>query len=73
VAERAGPIEERPAIDDLFVRDTTLGEEVGMDELHIGRRDFLKEITALGMAGVPIVAGWRPSVARADETKGGPE
>jgi acetyl esterase/lipase len=70
VAERAGPIEDRPAIDGLFVRDTTLGEEVDMDELHMGRRDFLKEITALGMAGVPIVAGWRPSVARAGETKG---
>ena len=41
-----------------------------MDELHIGRRDFLKEITALGMAGVPIVAGWRPSVAGAGETPG---
>src|SRR6266851_2387266 len=41
-----------------------------MDELHRGRRDFLKEVTALGMAGVPIVAGWRSSVARADETQG---
>lgn len=41
-----------------------------MDEHHHGRRDFLKQMTALGMAGGPVVGGWRPSVARAGEAQG---
>jgi hypothetical protein len=36
-----------------------------MDKHPPGRRDFLKQMTALGAAGVPIVAGWRPGLAQA--------
>jgi acetyl esterase len=36
-----------------------------MDKHPPGRRDFLKQATALGAAGVPIVAGWRPGFAQA--------
>jgi acetyl esterase/lipase len=35
---------------------------------HIGRRDFLKQVTALGAVGVSIATGWRPSLARAGES-----
>ena len=36
-----------------------------MDEDPFGRRSFLKKMTALTAAGVPLVAGLAPSVARA--------
>ncbi len=39
-----------------------------MDEHDAERRDFLKQVTALGAAGV--VAGLRPSLARAGEAQG---
>lgn len=35
-----------------------------MDEHRSGRRDFLKRMTALAAAGVPLVAGLRPGPAR---------
>ena len=38
-----------------------------MDEHRTERRDFLKQMTALGAAGVPIVAGLRPGLAQAGE------
>jgi acetyl esterase len=41
-----------------------------MDKYRAERRDFLKQMTALGAAGVPIVAGLRPALAQAGE---GPE
>jgi acetyl esterase len=37
---------------------------------HTDRRDFLKRMTALGLAGAPIVAAWRPGLARAGGTPG---
>src|SRR5215475_5401476 len=37
---------------------------------HTDRRDFLKRMTALGLAGAPIVAAWRPGLARAGVTPG---
>jgi acetyl esterase len=39
-----------------------------MDKHPPGRRDFLKRMTALGAAGVPIVVGWRPGLAQASAT-----
>ena len=36
-----------------------------MDSHRTGRRDFLKQMTALGAAGVPVVAGLRPGFAQA--------
>lgn len=46
-----------------------------MDEHSTERRDFLKQMTALGAAGVPIVAGLRPGLAQAGEApeKSGPK
>ncbi len=44
-----------------------------MDEHHTDRRDFLKQMTALGTVGVPVVAGLRPGLARAGETPGEPK
>jgi acetyl esterase/lipase len=41
-----------------------------MDE-RTGRRDFLKQVTAVGAAGVCGVAGLRPGSVRAGETPGG--
>jgi len=38
-----------------------------MDEHRTERRDFLKQMTALGAAGVPIVAGLRPGLDQAGE------
>jgi acetyl esterase/lipase len=37
---------------------------------HTDRRHFLKRMTALGLAGAPIVAAWRPGLARAGGTPG---
>jgi len=42
-----------------------------MDEHRSERRDFLKQLTALGATGLPIVAGMRPGFARAGDTPGG--
>ena len=36
-----------------------------MDKNSFGRRNFLKKMTALGAAGVPVVAGLAPRSARA--------
>ncbi len=46
-----------------------------MDRQPTERRDFLRQMTALGAAGVPIVAGLRPGPARAGEApeKSGPK
>ncbi len=46
-----------------------------MDKHPTERRDFLKQMTALGAAGVPIVAGLRPGLAQAGEApeKSGPK
>ena len=41
-----------------------------MDEHHTERRDFLKQMTALGAGGVAIVAGLRPCLAQAGEAPG---
>ena len=41
-----------------------------MDEHRTERRDFLKQMTALGAAGVPVLAGLRPGLAQAGETPG---
>jgi acetyl esterase len=41
-----------------------------MDEHRTERRDFLKEMMALGAASVPIVAGLRPGLARAGQAPG---
>ena len=41
-----------------------------MDEHRTERRDFLKQMTALGAAVVPIVAGLRPHLAQAGEAPG---
>ena len=42
-----------------------------MDEHRSERRDFLKRMTALGAAGVPIVAGLRSALAQARQAPGG--
>ena len=41
-----------------------------MDKHRTERRHFLKQMTALGAAGVPIVAGLRPGLAQAGEAPG---
>src|SRR5438094_705779 len=41
-----------------------------MDAHHTERRDFLKQMIALGAAGVPIVAGSRPRLAQAGGAPG---
>jgi acetyl esterase/lipase len=38
-----------------------------MDEHRTERRDFLRQLTAVGAAGVPIVAGLRPGLAQAGD------
>ena len=45
--------------------------EVRMDEHRTERRDFLKRMTALGAAGVPIVAGLRSALAQTGHGPGG--
>jgi acetyl esterase len=42
-----------------------------MDEHRTERRDFLKQMTALGAVGVSIVASLRPGLAQAGEAAGG--
>ena len=42
-----------------------------MDEHRTERRDFLKRMTALGAAGVPIVAGLRSALAQVGQAPGG--
>jgi len=44
---------------------------MSMDEHRTERRDFLKQMTGLGAAGVPLVAGVRPRIAQAGEKRGG--
>jgi hypothetical protein len=44
-----------------------------MDKQPTERRDLLKHMTALGAAGVPIVAGLRPGLAQAGEAPEKPE
>jgi acetyl esterase len=39
-------------------------------EHDLDRRDFLKQLTALGLAGLPVIAGVRPRLARASGTSG---
>jgi acetyl esterase len=41
-----------------------------MDKHPHGRRAFLKQMTVLGAAGVPVAAGWRAGAARASEVPG---
>ena len=41
-----------------------------MDEHRTERRDFLKRMTALGAAVVPMVAGVRARLARAGQAQG---